>query len=280
MDIVIIFFFFILIGVPSWAIIWLYPYVEDLPSISEIPLLVIVFNLVFIVSVAIVFRMVPRPKPGKYPFPNHIQTRYWALHFALQRIAMLPILRQLIMSTSYLRYLILKALGGHIPFDIWTSSDVSLGEAYLIRIGTNSLLGGGSEISCHFIKDGLLVLAPTTLEENVQLLKNAIVGPDCYLKKNSVVGTDSLVGYKVVLGEGSQIGSQCYLMSHVKIGNNVKIGDAVRIEPGSVVDDGVRIPAGTWIRRGTHVTVATPFEDTRWQVISSVPRSLCTKGIV
>jgi acetyltransferase-like isoleucine patch superfamily enzyme len=267
LDTVIVFFFIILVGIPAWVVTHVYPYLVSFSTVFALPLLVLSFVLTFIALIALLGFIIPRPKPGKYPFPFHWQTALWVLHFGIQRVAMLPTWRILIMSVVNLRYLFLRALGAKVAYNFFSSSDIALEDAYMLTIKRNALLGGGSEMAGHFIKDNYLILARSVLEENAELHSRVIVGPGCTIGKNATVGLSTVLGYNVQIGEGTRIGTNCFFKAGIKVGNNVTVGDNVTVEPGVTIADNVRIPPGTWIRMRTKITADMEFEDTRWQSI-------------
>ena len=220
-----------------------------------------------LMTIIVFSRLLPRPREGKYKFPGNTQIALWSYHFLIQRIAMLPSFRYFFMSFHTLKFLYLRALGTKIHYLVWSSSNIELSECYLITIKKDVTLGSRSEISCHFVRDGQMVLAPTVIEERAQLLLDAIIGPGCIIGKNTVVGISSKLTYKVIVGENSVIGACCFFQTHIKIGNHVKIGDFVSIESAVVIDDHVTVPSGTWIRKGMKINKDTKFLDMRWQEI-------------
>jgi acetyltransferase-like isoleucine patch superfamily enzyme len=271
-DFVILLVFIILVGIPSAIVATVYPHLSQVPMFLGIPLLVVVFICSFLVNLALISRLVPKPKPGKYPFPFHKQSVYWGFHFAVQRIAMFALWRNFFMSFNTLKFLFLRALGADIEFRTWISSDIDLAEVYLLSVKENALLGGRADLGCHFIRDNQLILAPIRVEEDAQVLIDVKIGPDCVVGKKSVIGVGSTLAYKVKIGESSSIGGFCLLQTHITIGSHVKIGEFVHIESAVSIEDGVHIPSGTWIRRGVKVRKDTKFDGSRLQTIERFTR--------
>lgn len=272
-DILTLFFFVSSIAFPSSLLALFFPYLSAFPFFVSLSLMIFIFLLSLIAYFALLSRLIPKPKAGKYPFPFHKESVLWGLHFSLQRVAMLPPWRNVFMSFNTLKFLFLKSLGAKIPFQIWTSSNIELAEIYMISLGKNALLGSRAEINCHFIRDNHLILAPTCIEEDAQILIDTVLGPACRIGKKSVLGPCSKMIYKVQIGESTHIGNRCFFETHIQIGDNVKIGDFVTVESAVTIESGVSIPSGTWIRKGSKINKDTKFAKTPWQTVERLQRS-------
>lgn len=216
--------------------------------------------VLFILGLAVMLRLIrlfiPRLQPGSYAFPGHPQAIAWLAHFALQRIGNLVLWHRFYMSLTGLRYVMLRALGAKVAFDMNTSNDTRLLDPSLTEVGAGAMLGAGTVLAGHLVENGRLVLAPVTVAPGAQVMGGATIAPGVVIEANAVVGPGTKVLPRVHIGEDVFIGVGCSVYNDVKLGASAIIGHQVTIEhkvvvgehavvrPYSVVPKGTVIPEG------------------------------------
>jgi acetyltransferase-like isoleucine patch superfamily enzyme len=192
--------------------------------------------------------VLPRLRPGTYPFPLHRQSIVWLLHFSLQRLAYLPVWRHLLFAFSTLRWALLRALGARAAFDMDASSDVLILDGPLITLGRGSMIGGGCTIAGHIVEHGRLLLAPVVVGRGVQIANDVMVAPGVTIGDDAVVGPGSRIGAGASIGAFAYLGAECAVSpgirigAHAVVGHQVSIGPGVTLGEGAVIETGSRIP--------------------------------------
>lgn len=200
--------------------------------------------------------LLPRPKPGRYPFPGHAQAVAWALHFALMRAVYLPGIRHLAFSYASLRWLMLRALGAKVAFQMQTASSILPVDAHLLTVGPETMLAADVMTSGHFIEQGTLTMGPVSIAKGAQLLEGVKVGPDVSIGEYASIGPECRIAPGVRIGEYVHLGMGCMLWTGVEVGDNAVIGhevvleQGVKVGEGAVIDSGARVPAKTQIPAG------------------------------
>lgn len=218
--------------------------------------------LVFLFGMAgttwLVRLLLPRLEPGSYAYPAHPQCRAWLLHFALRRIAALQLWAPVIFSFASLRFVMLRALGARVAFDMQTSVDARVIDCPLVEVGEGSMLAAETLVVGHFLENDQLMLAKVQIARGVQVMGGATLAPGVCLGENVVVGPGSKLLPHVQVGEDSYVGMACLLYNGVRVGANAVIGHEVTCEAdvvigdGAVVQSGARVPRGTVIGDGEH----------------------------
>jgi acetyltransferase-like isoleucine patch superfamily enzyme len=260
LDLIFLLLLILLVGGPLAAVSALAarlgPHLPSPLFFALVPALAVLFLLLFLCAVGAMRLLLPRLQPGTYPFPGHRQSVAWLFHFALQRIANLPLWSHLILSFATLRWLFLRGLGAQTAFNIHTSVDTVVTDPSLLILGDGVMLGGGSFVAGHFMENDHLFLAPVRLAKGAQVLAGAMLGPGVALGEGSVIGPESRLLTDVVVGEYAHVGMGCVLYTGVRIGANAVIGHQVIIEgdaqvgEGAVVQSGARVPKGSRIADG------------------------------
>jgi acetyltransferase-like isoleucine patch superfamily enzyme len=262
-DVIVALLFCLLVGVPLTAVGRVAGWAGWLPDVpwwrwALLPPLALAFLCALLLTATLVRLLLPRLKPGRYPFPGHPQSIVWLLHFTLQRLMYLPVWRHLFFAFSTLRWALLRGLGANAAFEMDASSDVLVLDPQLVTVGRGSMLGAGCTLSAHIIERGTLFLGRITIAEGVELGCNvmaapgvmvgeyAVIGPDCRLAPESAVGPFAYLGASCVTGPGSRIGA------HAVIGHQVAIEAGVTVGEGAVVATGTRVPRSTVIAGGAH----------------------------
>ena len=220
------------------------------------PLWFALFVLGLIAMLGAVRLLLPRLTPGTHAFPGSRAAIGWLLHFALMRIANLPLWQPLIFSFAGLRWLLLRALGARAAFGIQTATDVRLVDPSLFTVGPGSMLAAGTFVACHFIENGQLLLAPVRVAAGVQVMGQVSLSPGTRLGENAVIGPGSKLLPHVTIGEDAFVGLGCLFYDEVVVGASAVIGHQATLERGVVVGEGAvvrpyaRVPRGTVIPDG------------------------------
>lgn len=248
----------LVLGPPLAGIAWLHSRVPLHGPLSA--LLVPAYLLLAVAGVALctwVLRLLlPRPRPGRYPFPGHPQSVAWGLHFALMRAVYLPGLRHLAFSYASLRWLMLRALGAKVAFQMQTASSILVVDAHLLTVGPETMLAADVMTSGHFIEQGTLTLGPVVIAKGAQLLEGVKVGPDVSIGEYASIGPECRIAPGVRIGEYVHLGMGCLLWSGSVVKDNAVLGHGVTLEQGvvvgegAVIESGARVPAKTEIPDG------------------------------
>jgi acetyltransferase-like isoleucine patch superfamily enzyme len=250
--------FTVVVGPPLAATAWLVGHLP-LPTWALwglAPLFAVTFLALLAGMTFIVRMLMPRLNPGTYAFPSHPQSVAWLLHFALQSIANFALWHRLIFSFSSLRFLMLRALGAKVAFNMQTSNDAMQVDPSLITVGENTMLAAGTLLACHFVENDHLMLAPIVVEPGAQIMGGVTLSPGTRIGRNSVVSPESKLLPLATVGEDAFLGLGCLLYNGVKVGNNAVIGHQCTLEAdvivgeGAVVQPHTRVPRGTVIEEG------------------------------
>lgn len=251
----------VIAGVPAVAAGWLVAWIGWLPTApwwrwAAAPLFVPLFLAGLVFTAGVVRVLLPRQRPGRYPFPRHPQSVLWLLHFAVQRFMYLPLWRHFLFSFSTLRWMLLRALGCRAAFDIDTGSDVQVLDPGLVVLEPGVMIGAGSMLAGHAVEGGTLLLGRIVLSEGVQLANNVGVGPGVTIDEYTMIGPECRIGADSSIGRFCHLGAACWLSPGTRVGAHAVIGHQVSIEPdvtvgeGAVIGSGVRVAKGTVIERG------------------------------
>ncbi|MBL8955647.1 MAG: hypothetical protein JNK82_33035 [Myxococcaceae bacterium] len=248
----------LVLGPPLTGVAWLHT-VQPLPGFWGAAL-VPLYLLLVVAGVALctfgLRLLMPRPKPGRYPFPGSAMAVAWGLHFSLMRAVYLPGIKHLAFSYASLRWLMLRALGADVAFQMQTASSILPVDAHLLTVGPETMLAADVMTSGHFIEQGTLILGPVKISRGAQLLEGVKVGPDVVIGEYTSIGPECRIAPGVRIGEYTHVGMGCMFWSGVVVGDNVVLGHEVVLEAnvkvgeGAVIASGARVPAKTEIPDG------------------------------
>jgi acetyltransferase-like isoleucine patch superfamily enzyme len=175
-----------------------------------------------IVFGAIIRLMCVGIQPGRYSFVSLTMVR-WMVYSGIYHLAGTTIFNFIPMSFLGILFfkLIGARLGKNVRLNTWFLND-----AYLLEIGDNVVIGGKTDISCHTIEGGELILE------------------------------------RIRIGHGTLIGQHCYISPGVTIGSRCVIGQYAFIRKNKVISDGTVISAiaGMPIRRVAAIEKSTRVE--------------------
>jgi acetyltransferase-like isoleucine patch superfamily enzyme len=263
LDVIVAVLFCVLVGVPAAAVGWLVEQSGWLPGFpwwrwALIPPLALVFLVGLLLTATVVRLLLPRLKPGRYPFPTHPQACVWLLHFSLQRLMYLPVWRHFLFAFSTFRWALLRALGARVAFNMDTSSDVLILDLPLMELGPETMIGAGCTLSGHLIEQGTLFLAGVLLDRGAQVGNNVLIGPGATVGEYAVIGPECRIAAGSTIGPFAYMGAACYLSPGVRVGakailgHQVNVGPGVTIGEGAVIETGTRIPRGAIVADGAH----------------------------
>lgn len=127
-------------------------------------------------------------KEMTYPLASFMTIR-WAITGLLHRLTS-PMLQHLI--PSFIANWYYRICGCKLGMGAQINSQV-VNDAYAVKIGADSVIGGNAIINCHLVEDGKLVLAPVTIGERVT------IGGGSSILPGSVIGDDVIIAYNAVV---------------------------------------------------------------------------------
>ena len=141
------------------------------------------------------FAIHPRiDKEMTYPLASFMTIR-WAITGLLHRLTC-PMLQHLV--PSFIANWYYRICGCKLGMGAQINSQV-VNDAYAVKIGADSVIGGNAIINCHLVEDGKLVLAPVTIGERVT------IGGGSSILPGSVIGDDVIIAYNAVVTKRTTI---------------------------------------------------------------------------
>ena len=89
-----------------------------------LPVDAFVFAIALCVAIATVRVCLPKLTPGLHPLAGGRGVVSWGLHFALMRVAYLPLWKHYFFAFNTLRWCLLRALGAQVALRMNTASDI------------------------------------------------------------------------------------------------------------------------------------------------------------
>jgi len=155
---------------------------------------------VYFITGAVVMGLVVRIlslgiKPGRYPFISLTMVR-WMIYSGIYHIAASTILAYVPMSfVGNLFFRLFGArMGKNVRLNTWFLND-----AYLLEIGDNVVIGGKTDISCHTIEGGKLIL------QRVKIGSDTLIGQRCYISPGVTIGSRCVIGQYAFVRKGAVI---------------------------------------------------------------------------
>ena len=134
-------------------------------------------------------------QPGRYPKAS-VTTLRWLLQSGIQTMAMVTILP--FICVSYFTNLYYKIIGARIGRNVYIRA-VTVVDAFLLTLEDGVILGGGAEVSCHFMEPEHLVLARVLIGEG------SLIGTGAYIAPGTTVGKHCIVGARSYIRQGITI---------------------------------------------------------------------------
>lgn len=189
-----------------------------------------------IVVVAVLARLLPRLRPGRYRLmtgPFFV----WMAHSLLRRILFFEPLKVLIFYSAVLRFCALRALRAEVAFDASMSSDAELLDPGMLRVGAGAMIGSRCVIAGHYVEHGELVLARvevgagTLLSGEVGVAPGVTVGAGVTVKVRALLNPGVTIESDVVVGAAAVIGSGAVLASGARVRTGEHIAAHRRVAP-------------------------------------------------
>lgn len=123
-------------------------------------------------------------KPGSYPFVSFTMLR-WMIYSGIYNLAGTTI--HTYVPMSFLGNIFFRLLGAKMGKNAFINTWF-LNDAYLLEIGDNVVIGGKTDISCHTIEGGRLILQP------VKIGNDTLIGQHCYISPGVTIGASCVIG--------------------------------------------------------------------------------------
>jgi carbonic anhydrase/acetyltransferase-like protein (isoleucine patch superfamily) len=134
-------------------------------------------------------------KPGRYPVLSLTMLR-WMVYSGVYHLAGMTILAYVPMS--FLGILFCKLMGAKIGKNVRLNTWF-LNDAYLLEIGDNVVIGGKTDVSCHTVEGGKLIL------QRVKIGDNTLIGQRCYVSPGVTIGANCVIGQYAFIRKGTEI---------------------------------------------------------------------------
>lgn len=214
-----------------------------LPSSVAVAIALPCGALAWILTVAVLSFLVPRPKPGRYPVLAHPVFFGWVVTFVLRRYLDLPPFQLIVYHTNLLRFVVLRLLGARVRLTTNMSSDAVILDPNLFTAGAESMLGAQTLVSGHLIVDNHLILAPIRLGDRVEVGGRAGIGPGVEVADDARIGAAVSLGLNVHVGAGAKIGPHAFLDAGVRVGAGARVAAHAYVPAGTVIEADAVYPA-------------------------------------
>lgn len=134
-------------------------------------------------------------KPGRYPMFSSTTAR-WIIYsgiYVIVQKTILPMIPITFFSNLYFR-LVGCRLGKRVRLNSWLLND-----AWLIEIGDDAVIGGGSDLTPHQFEDNHLILEP------IRIGSGTLIGAHCYIASGVTIGKRCLIGIRSFLRRGTTV---------------------------------------------------------------------------
>jgi carbonic anhydrase/acetyltransferase-like protein (isoleucine patch superfamily) len=134
-------------------------------------------------------------KPGSYPFASFTMLR-WMAYSGVYHLAGMTILAYVPMSFMGIVFFRLMGarIGKNVQINTWFLND-----AYLLEIGDNVMIGGKTDISCHTVENGKLIL------QRVRIGRDTQIGQRCYVSPGVEIGRRCVIGQYAFIRKNKRI---------------------------------------------------------------------------
>jgi hypothetical protein len=134
-------------------------------------------------------------RPGRYPISSATTLR-WMIYSGISGITqktILPMIPVTFFSSLYFR-LVGCRMGKRVRLNSWLLHD-----AWLIELGDDVVIGGGTDISPHQFEDNHLILEP------IRIGSGTLLGAHCYVSPGVTIGKECLIGIRSFLRRGTTV---------------------------------------------------------------------------
>ncbi len=163
---------------------------------------------IFLISSLIAFGIVERIltlgfKPGRYSTSSFTFGR-WIIYSGLHVILMNLVLPYV--SGTVWNKMFYKILGAKLGKNVFINSP-KLSDAYLLTLGDNVVIGGGSSVSCHIFEGDKLILG------EIKVGNNVLIGADTYVMPGATIGDNCNIGLKATVRKNKKIPEKSIIMA-------------------------------------------------------------------
>ena len=157
-----------------------------------------VFGISLIFIVGFIFRILPiKPKPGSYRLGS-LQTIKWGLCGAFLKLVNVAFLDMI--TPTFLNIIYFRMVGAKVGKNVQINS-ISINDPWLLKIGDNSVIGGGASINCHTVERGKLILERVEIGKNCTIGAQSLVWPGCEIGNGGILSTKSVLTKRSKVGE-------------------------------------------------------------------------------
>jgi acetyltransferase-like isoleucine patch superfamily enzyme len=134
-------------------------------------------------------------KPGRYSFVSATMVR-WMIYSGIYNLAGTTIFN--FVPMSFLGTIFFKLIGAKLGKNVRLNSWF-LNDAYLLEIGDNVVIGGKTDVSCHTIEGGKLIL------QRVKIGSDTLIGQRCYISPGVTIGRGCVIGQYAFIRKNKEI---------------------------------------------------------------------------
>ncbi len=153
--------------------------------------------MVLVVATRILFFL--RIEPGRYPFLS-LGTIRWALFNTLILFVRFTFMNWL--RVTPLLPLFYRAMGAKVGRNVHINTSV-IGDACLLEIGDDAVIGGDATVICHSAERGHLIISPVKIGKGADIGLMAIIMPGVEVGDGAVVGAHAFVTKNTVIPPGT-----------------------------------------------------------------------------
>ncbi|MBN1298782.1 MAG: NDP-sugar synthase [Actinobacteria bacterium] len=122
------------------------------------------------------------------------------------------------------------------------------------KVYPNVYIGADTKYSKDNITIGPIVIGEkTTLEDDVKIMPNSVVGNNCKIMKGSSVSES-------IIFDNCTIGKDCIIRNAI-IAHNVKVGNNVKVEGNSIVGDNSKLGDNNILKNGIRINVNSEIKE-------------------
>ncbi len=140
-----------------------------------------------------------RPKEGRHKLLSY-EAAKWAFINSLYLLVNFTFI-YFILLTPFANWF-LRMLGAKLGKNVQINSKFVF-DASLLKIGDNTVIGGGAIIVGHQVQRGVLTLKGVSIGSNVTIGSNAIVAPGCIIGDNTIIGAGTVLQKNTIIPERS-----------------------------------------------------------------------------
>ncbi len=171
----------------------------------ELGLLVLVFNVAYLLALVVLRVPIPSPRPGRRPLPRPWFDRdIWCAGAlgALARARYQPIFPAFLVpqlaGIQPFRWLLGLQFGPRTQSSFW--SEPAMLDPAQVRIGRNVGVGHGTTIAAHLVARDWVEFAPVTIEDDVLIGGHCVVAGGVHVRRGAVIGIGSYLKPGTVVG--------------------------------------------------------------------------------